>query len=383
MAPGQRLYRWQYECKARIQLCALLSQLNRHESAQAQALEATKLAERVIQETTRICREVLSSSKKPTAASKVFPTLEGLTARIGVKPFKPLTPARKIDLRTVLGVHPFDHWIYRFNIGDLMKVDTVEVCELKQGKAALQEIGTDDVYEKIALLAVGYFSLAAEMRFLVRKDGKRSGKDRESELWHRKSLSITKNFLPTEIPLYEHLKLSFERNYSKPTSISRPNGSPLRRKKSFKPLLKTFDSSTARLGVCSPKAGTAETLVAEIVAKGTKKPRCVSVGRPVSAHTRPKRVQADSSPVIIVSSIPTEESDDYSLCTDQELIAIQQKRREKKVNVSILDEEETSTVKAVSPVSESEEIALTSSVLYGEERARPALGDFLRKKALR
>ena len=56
---------------------------------------------------------------------------------------------------------------------------------------------------------------------------------------------------------------------------------------------------------------------------------------------------------------------------------------EKKVNVSILDEEETSIVKAVSPVSESEETALTSSVLYGEERARPALGDFLRKKALR
>lgn len=138
IAPGQRLSRWQYECKARIQLCAILSQLNRHESAQPHSLEAAKLAERIIQETTRTCREVISTSKrlkKPDSAyefaSKVFPTLEGLTARIGIKPMKSLAPARKIDLRTVLGVHPFDHWIYRFNIGDLMRIDTVDMRGLK------------------------------------------------------------------------------------------------------------------------------------------------------------------------------------------------------------------------------------------------------------
>lgn len=390
IVPGQRLYRWQYECKARIQLCAILSLLNRHESAQAQSLEATKLAERIIQETTRICREILSSSKlpkKPNSAAKVFPTLEGLRARIGIKPFNPLTPARKIDLRTVLGVHPFDHWIYRFNIGDLMKVDTVEICEVKQGKSALQEICPDDVYEKIALLAVGYFSLATEMRFLARKEGKRSGKERESELWHRKALSIVRDFLPAEIPLYEHMKQSFDRNYPRPSSLSRPNGSPQRRKKSSKPLLKTFDSGITRLGFRSPKEDTAEAVRAEIAHKGSKKPRCISVGRPISAPNRPKRPQADSSPVIIVSSIPTEESEDCSQGTDSELISLQQKRREKKVNVSILDEEESSTVKAVSPASEKEEIVLTSSVLYGEEigmRGRPAsLGDFQRKKVLR
>lgn len=364
---SQRLHREQYECKVRVQLCAMLSQLNRHESAQSHASEAVKLADRVIVETTRACREIVSSAKRgkradslSEAALKVLPTLEGLVDRIGLKGTRAQTPARKVELRSVLGVHPFDHWIYRFNIGDLMKVTPASWCSLSESASLAQELSPDAVYLKICLLVVAYFCLAAETRFVAWKEGK--PRYCEGELWHRRALTIAKDFLPTESPLQEHIKLSFSRNYSKRAG-SRVNGSLPRRKQSWKPLLKTLGSVCKPIGFRSPKGDTAASIVQQILGKAKTKLRSSSAGRPTSG--KGIRVLADSSPVVTVSSIPTEESEESTIA---DLAALQQKRREKKVNVSILtiDEEDSTTVKAVSSPSEDEDTGLMSNALYGE-----------------
>lgn len=228
----------------RIQLCAILSQLNKHEAAQYHAKKAAKYADNVVAETHRVCSEHLKRHKKLLASGrlkskalerpqyqlmesphyqqfhdavqKTFPVLESLTQRLGPKRSN-TGKAPKLDLRSVLGVQHYNDWIYSYNIGDLMVVEPLEMAELKSNMGLQVELTRDMMLDKVCLLAAAYFCVATEIRFLNNQKGGSGGKEREGEAWHGKAMRVARDFLPLECPLANHIKQSYTRNYGEVT----------------------------------------------------------------------------------------------------------------------------------------------------------------------
>lgn len=64
--------------------------------------------------------------------------------------------------------------------------------------------------DKAILVALSFFSLAAEIRFL--KKTKEIVED--DQAYHLRAIQICKNFLPEDCPLVQHILNSFKRNYS-------------------------------------------------------------------------------------------------------------------------------------------------------------------------
>lgn len=260
---AEKIKKWRYQAKVRIQLCAILSQLNKHEAAQYHALKAAKYADSVIVETHKVCSEHLKRHKKLLASGrlkskalerpqyqlmesphyqqfheavqKTFPVLESLVQRLGPKRQGAVLKPPKLDLRSVLGVQHYNDWIYSYNIGDLMVVEPLEMAELKSNMGLQVELTRDMMLDKVCLLAVAYFCVATEIRFLNNQHGASGTKQREGEIWHAKALQVVKDFLPLECPLANHVKQSFTRNYGvthlpstkKPRSSVRPIASHL------------------------------------------------------------------------------------------------------------------------------------------------------------
>lgn len=238
---AERIKKWRYQAKVRIQLCAILSQLNKHEAAQYHAKKAAKYADNVIAETHRVCSEHLKRHKKLLASGrlkskalerpqyqlmesphyqqfheavqKTFPVLESLIQRLGPKRPNAGQKPPKLDLRSVLGVQHYNDWIYSYNIGDLMVVEPLEMAELKSNMGLQVELTRDMMLDKVCILAVAYFCVATEIRFLNNQHGASGGKEREGEAWHAKALRVVKDFLPLECPLANHIKQSYTRNY--------------------------------------------------------------------------------------------------------------------------------------------------------------------------
>ena len=80
------------------------------------------------------------------------------------------------------------------------------------------ELSRDGFIEKISLLAISYFCVSTEIRFILQLKEDPSydpiTKGLESEYWHAKSLEIACTFLPSECPLLNHVLLSYQKNYA-------------------------------------------------------------------------------------------------------------------------------------------------------------------------
>ena len=71
------------------------------------------------------------------------------------------------------------------------------------------ELSRDSMIEKISFLAISYFCVSTELRFLTNSKEKLSINTAqikaESEFWHGKALEIACGFLPSESPLVTHI----------------------------------------------------------------------------------------------------------------------------------------------------------------------------------
>ena len=338
---AERIKKWKYECKVRIQLCAILSQLNKHEAAQYHARKAVKYADSFVYETFKVCGEHLKRHKKllnsgrlkskvmerpqyklmesphyqqfHEAVLKNYPILESLAQRLGTKKPQGGLPAKppKLDMRSVLGVQHYNDWIYSYNIGDVMVIEPLEMADLKSNFGLQIELTKDMMFEKICVLAVAYFCVATEIRFLCSQQGPNAAKEREGEIWHAKAVTIVKDFLPLECPLGNHIKQSFTRNYGR-SELNMSSGSTKKVREgrtSIRPQTKNFEASiggrrTPHQEPKSPLPGKAEEIVKQMLGRPrstsgknqkkspTKKREDVSpkpkAVRPVTAH-QPRR----------------------------------------------------------------------------------------------
>jgi len=66
---------------------------------------------------------------------------------------------------------------------------------------------------KISFLAVSYFCISTELRFLVQmkedEEEVRVRRKKESEFWHAKALDVAISFFPSECPLVTHILTSY------------------------------------------------------------------------------------------------------------------------------------------------------------------------------
>jgi hypothetical protein len=79
------------------------------------------------------------------------------------------------------------------------------------------ELSREFVLEKMCFLAVSYFCMGTEYRFLHQlkeKINEQTFERRDSEYWHGKAVEMAISFLPSESPLVSHILMSYEKHHS-------------------------------------------------------------------------------------------------------------------------------------------------------------------------
>ena len=116
------------------------------------------------------------------------------------------------DMRSVLGFLNQNEWIQNLNIGNIMQIGPLSMqADFLQQPRDETELSRDSFLEKLCILAVSYFCMSTEMRFLLHSRGKylkpevKEERELESEYWHAKSLEMTCTFLHSECQLLKHI----------------------------------------------------------------------------------------------------------------------------------------------------------------------------------
>lgn len=128
------------------------------------------------------------------------------------------TLANSINMRVLLGYLNQSEWMYLLNIGNIMQITPLTIHDLISTPGIEIELARDSVIEKISFLAVSYFCVSTELRFLVNlKDNPNVDPVQiksESEFWHGKALEISCTFLPSESPLASHILSSYTKHHA-------------------------------------------------------------------------------------------------------------------------------------------------------------------------
>lgn len=128
------------------------------------------------------------------------------------------TLANSINMRVLLGYLNQSEWMYLLNIGNIMQITPLTIHDLHSHSSIEIELARDAIIEKISFLAVSYFCVSTELRFLVNlKDNPNVDPVQiksESEYWHGKALEISCTFLPSESPLVSHIFSSYKKHHA-------------------------------------------------------------------------------------------------------------------------------------------------------------------------
>jgi hypothetical protein len=79
------------------------------------------------------------------------------------------------------------------------------------------ELSREFILEKLCFLAVSYFCMGTEYRFLHQLKEKiqdQTFERKDSEYWHGKAVEMAISFLPSESPLVSHILMSYEKHHS-------------------------------------------------------------------------------------------------------------------------------------------------------------------------
>ena len=111
----------------------------------------------------------LNSLKSPTHASSHPFTSDFImekTKKLSEQT-KSKTVANSINMRVLLGYLNQNEWMYLLNIGNIMQITPLTVQDLHSSSKIEIELARDSIIEKISFLAVSYFCVSTELRFLV------------------------------------------------------------------------------------------------------------------------------------------------------------------------------------------------------------------------
>jgi tetratricopeptide (TPR) repeat protein len=310
-APEEKLKKLKYECKAHMQVCALLSQLHRHKEALSHAQAAISISHYLAKDFLKVSqyyvkrlqdpsmnidehpdfKGINGASTNPTSqrmngkesqeasnknikdkiskqhvdflydpqmsllaktAIKILPIAEELQKKLvpenlilneslddtpskefetsndlnsNKKPneedFK--TTYDKVDMRNLLGYLNQSDWIWSLNIGNIMQISPLTMQDIYTTSSMEYELSRELVLEKICFLAVSYFCVSTELRFIVQMKEDTSVdpvvKRKESEYFHGKALEVACSFLPSECPLVNHILMSYQKHHAPSSQV--------------------------------------------------------------------------------------------------------------------------------------------------------------------
>ena len=92
-----------------------------------------------------------------------------------------------------------------------MRMSPLNLKELAIVPETNHELTSNALYEKIIMIAISYFSIATEYRFLDNAENLAFYQN-ESKYWHKAAVEIACSFLPSECPLVDHILTSYEKH---------------------------------------------------------------------------------------------------------------------------------------------------------------------------
>ncbi len=134
----------------------------------------------------------------------------------------------KVDMRNLLGYLNQSDWIWSLNIGNIMQISPLTMQDIYTTSSIEYELSRELVLEKICFLAVSYFCVSTELRFIVqmKQDDEITDpvlKRKESEYFHGKALDIAAGFLPSECPLVNHILMSYQKHHAPSQQVINEN----------------------------------------------------------------------------------------------------------------------------------------------------------------
>ena len=73
----------------------------------------------------------------------------------------------KVNMKGLLGYLNQSEWLYLLNIGNIMQITPLTIHDLYSKQEIDIEFARDSILEKISYLAISYFCVSTELRFLV------------------------------------------------------------------------------------------------------------------------------------------------------------------------------------------------------------------------
>ena len=133
----------------------------------------------------------------------------------------------KVDMRNLLGYLNQSDWIWSLNIGNIMQISPLTMQDIYTTSSMEYELSRELVLEKIWFLAVSYFCVSTELRFIVQmKEDTLVDpilKRKESEYFHGKALEVACSFLPSEWPLVNHILMSYQKHHAPSQQVIKEN----------------------------------------------------------------------------------------------------------------------------------------------------------------
>lgn len=89
------------------------------------------------------------------------------------------------NVRTLLGVKRLEDWVLNLNIGNVMHLSPLTLQEMNLHLDNSHELTRDALLEKVILLAISYFCIGTELRFLSsnKKEKTKDYSKDDSEKW--------------------------------------------------------------------------------------------------------------------------------------------------------------------------------------------------------
>ena len=72
-----------------------------------------------------------------------------------------------VNMKALLGYLNQSEWLYLLNIGNIMQITPLTIHDLYSEQTIDIEFSRDSILEKICYLAISYFCVSTELRFLV------------------------------------------------------------------------------------------------------------------------------------------------------------------------------------------------------------------------
>ena len=109
-----------------------------------------------------------------------------------------------------------DDWIQLLNIGNIMYLSPLNYDDLELDSDPKYELLRDAILEKVVMLTVAYFCIATELRFLSPDKGNNIT---NGEFYHFKAVEFASLFLPVSCPIVKHYIVSYYKHYGNDMEI--------------------------------------------------------------------------------------------------------------------------------------------------------------------